>query len=109
MPLHGAGAQEETDANLRVREPVASETGDLLLLGGQLVAGLDRPPAHRLAGGLQLATGALGEGLQAHVGEPAVRGPEPISRVGAPALPAQPFAVEQMRPGVLGPNPGTAE
>ena len=48
--------------------PSRGEPGDLRLLGGELVARLDRALAHGLAGGQQLAAGALGERLGAHAG-----------------------------------------
>ena len=55
--LDGARADEQLGADLRVREPVAGEPGDLRLLGGELVARLDGALAHGLAGGQQLARG----------------------------------------------------
>src|ERR1700741_5411197 len=77
VPLHGAPAEEEPRPDLRVREPVAGELGDLSLLRGQLVA--------------RLGAALLG------------------ARVAAPVLPAQPFAVEQVRARELGAEPRAPE
>ena len=101
VPLHGARAEEQPRADLRVRQPVAGQPRDLPLLRGQLVARLDPALAHLLAGGQQLATGALGERLHPHLGEHPVRRPQLRARVDAPTLAAQPLAVEQVRAGVL--------
>src|SRR3954451_23157563 len=54
MPLDGTPADEETRADLRVGEPVTGKLGDLTLLRCQVVACLDRPLSHRLAGCQQL-------------------------------------------------------
>ena len=50
---------------------------------------LDRPLAHRLPGGQQLAPGALGEEHHADVGEQLVRRAELLARVDAAVLAAQ--------------------
>ena len=91
------GLRNRLRADLRVRQAVAGEPGDLRLLRGQLVARLGAALADRLAGGEQLAAGALGERLDAHLGEHVVRRAQLLAGVDAPALAAQPFAVEQMR------------
>ena len=101
VPLHGPRAEEQPRADLRVRQPVAGQPRDLPLLRGQLVARLGRPLADRLAGGLQLTAGALGERLHADRRELVVRRPELRARVHAAILPAQPFAVEQVSAGEL--------
>ena len=49
------------------------------------------------AGGLQFASGALGEGFHAHRFEHVVGDAELRPRVGAAPLPSQPLAVEQVR------------
>jgi hypothetical protein len=59
--LHRARTDEEPDADLRVREPVARELRDLSLLRGELAASFHRALANRLAGREALATGALGK------------------------------------------------
>ena len=77
--------------------------------GGQIVARLDRPLAHRLAGRQQLTAGALGERLHADRRELVVRGAQLRTRVDPAILAAQPLAVEQVRAGELGPQPGAAQ
>src|SRR5256885_14418419 len=67
--LDGAWADEQLGADLRVGLPVARHPRDLSLLGGEQVARLDREPADGLAGGRQLAPGALREGLGADPAE----------------------------------------
>ncbi len=62
-------------------------------------AWVSRSACDRLAGGQQLARGAVGEGLGAHRGEQLVRGAELLPRVDPPALAAQPLAVEQVGAG----------
>ena len=95
MPLDGARADEQLRADLRVREPVAGQPGDLCLLRRQLVARVVRPLAHGLAGGQQLATGALGEPLRPDAAEHLVGGAQLLAGVDAPVLAAQPFAVQE--------------
>ena len=53
MPLDRAWADEQLGADLRVRTPLTSESGDLRLLRGEHVARLDGVLAHRLASGQQ--------------------------------------------------------
>src|SRR6478735_9031302 len=53
--LDGARADEELRADLRVRLTFARQTGDLRLLRGQIVVGVDAATARGLAGGQQLA------------------------------------------------------
>src|SRR5947208_11443677 len=53
--LDRARTDEQPGADLGVRESVAGEPGDLGLLGGQLVPGLDGALADSLAGGQELA------------------------------------------------------
>ena len=52
-----------------------------------------------LAGGQQLAAGALGERLGADPAEAVVGGSKLLARVDAPVLAAQPFAVEELGAG----------
>src|SRR3954470_18564335 len=91
--LDGAGADEQLGADLRVRLPVARHAGDLGLLGREDVAGLRRAPGRGLAGGQQLAAGALGERLGPDSVEVVVRGSKLLARVGAPVVATQAFAL----------------
>src|SRR5204863_362067 len=98
------------DLNLVLAPPAAGAPARFtVLLRGQLVPALDPAFAHGAAGGQQFATGALGERLDPTVREHPVRGPELLARVDSPTLAAQPFAVEQMRPGAIAAHAGTAE
>ena len=83
----------------RVRLPAGGQSRDLRFLRGQLVERLDRALAHCLAGGQQLAVGALGERLQAHVREHRVSDSQLLAGVDAAMLAPQPFAVQEMRAG----------
>ena len=109
VPLDRARAEEQLGADLRVREPVGRQPRDLRLLRRQLVERLDGALAHRLAGGQQLAAGALGERLHAHLGEHLVRGAQLLAGVDAAVLAAQPLAVEQVRAGERHADAGAAE
>src|SRR4029450_5415757 len=73
-----------------------------------LLACLDGGFAGPLAGGEQLAGGALGERLHPHRREQLVSGAQLLTRVQPAALAAQPFAVDKMRAGELGADAGTA-
>jgi hypothetical protein len=84
-----------------LENPLASQPRDLLLLGSQLVARLDGPLVHMLAGRQQLETSAFGERLHSDRAEPLVGGAELLARGNPPPPTAQPFAVEQMRAGEL--------
>ena len=97
VPLDGAGAEEELGADLGVRPAVAGELGDVLLLGGELVAGVVAALADLLAGGQQLVPRTLGESLRAHREQRLARDPQLLARIDAPALTAQPLPVEQAR------------
>src|SRR5882724_2707952 len=55
VPLYGARAQEQSRANLWIREPFAGELGYLTLLRSEIVPGLKRPPADLFSGGQQLS------------------------------------------------------
>src|SRR3954454_2529957 len=109
MPLHRARAEEEPDADVRIREALAGQTRDLPLLGGENVAGLDGPLAHVLAGRKQLTPGPLGECLHPDRRELVVGGTELDTRVAAAILAAQPLPVEQLSPGELGTQAGAAQ
>ena len=57
------GLMNSLRADLRVRQPVAGQPGDLRLLGREHVARLVGAPARGLTRGQELAAGALGERL----------------------------------------------
>ncbi len=109
VPLDRPRTDVERGADLRVREPVRDEPGDVRLLGRQLLGRLDRPLAHRLPGGQQLPAGAIGERVGAHRRQRLVGGPQLRPGVGASTFPPQPFAVEQLRAGELDADPGATE
>ena len=108
-------ADEQPGADLRVGQPVPGQPRDLRLLRGQRVSGpggaggRDGAPADGLSGGPQLTAGPLGERLHPHLLQHPVRGTQLLPRVRAAALPAQPFPVQQVRPGQLGAEPGPAQ
>src|ERR1700730_3681472 len=60
VPFDRARGQEQLGADLRVRQAVAGQPCDLLLLRGEMVARLEAPLAHFLARGDPLPPGALG-------------------------------------------------
>jgi hypothetical protein len=107
--LDGAWADEQPCADLGVGGAVAGEPGDLGLSQGELVAGLGGAFAGGLAGGQQLARGALGERLEARGREQLVSDAQLLAGVQPPALAAQPLAVEQMRAGELHAHAGAPE
>ena len=75
--LHSARVEEQPRTDLRVRQPIPSESRDLPLLRSQLIASLDPALACCLASRQQLTPGTLGERLRTHVKkqphQPAVR------------------------------------
>ena len=81
----------------------------MLLLGCELVEGVDVAPPDLLAGRVQLVTASLREGLEPQVGERVVCAPELGASVDAAALAAQPLAVQQLGPGELDAQPGPGE
>src|SRR4051794_26897255 len=109
MPLDRPGAQEELRPDLRVRQPIGGKQRDLPLLRGQIVATLDGPPPHLLAGGLKLLARALGERLHADRGQHLVGSAQLVARVDPAVLAAQPLPVEQMSAGELGTKRGPCE
>ena len=68
--------------------------------GGALAGGLTSGP--------QLAAGPFGEGCHAHLLQHPVGDAQLLPRVGAAALPAQPFPVQEAGAGQLGADPGPA-
>jgi hypothetical protein len=69
VPLDRPGADTELGADLRVREPIAGQPGDLQLLGSEPGDRLLRTLAHPLAGGQQLVACTFREGGGSHAGE----------------------------------------
>src|SRR3954467_9132164 len=65
MPLDRANTDEKLRSDLRIRQDVPRETGDLLLLRSQLAARLDAALAHLPSGSDELPACALGERLHA--------------------------------------------
>src|SRR5262245_11583428 len=74
--LDRARADEEPAADLRVREALAGEPGDLGLLRGEVVAGGDGALADRSARGRELAPRSLGVRVEAHRVQQVVCGPQ---------------------------------
>src|SRR5580693_5274399 len=72
VPLDRARTDEQLRADLRVRQAVAGQPGDLLLLRRELVARVGASLADLLARREQLAAGALGERLHPDRGEQVV-------------------------------------
>ena len=77
--------------------------------GVRIVARLHRAPGRGLAGGQQLAAGALGERLGADPAEAVVGGSKLLARVDAPVLATQPLAVEQLGAGEVDHATGARE
>src|SRR5262245_46282381 len=95
-PFDGLWAVDQTGADLRVRQPVACEFGDLTLLGGEIVEGLRAVATALVAGGGELVGGTLRERLHAHGHEHLVREGEHGSRVESATVARQPLAVQQL-------------
>src|SRR5207248_10182082 len=96
--LDGPRAEEEPRTNLRVRQPVTGQLGDLPLLRGQIVPGLDSALARVLPRREQLAPGALGEPIGSDAVEHAMGSTQLVARIHTPVLPAQPLAIEKLGP-----------
>jgi hypothetical protein len=109
VPLDGARAEEELGCDLHIRISVPSQQRDLPLLSGQVIAGLDRPLAHRLASRQELATHALGERFASHIAEHLVGDTELLASIHPAALPAQPFAVQKVGSGEMHHHAGARE
>src|SRR6202023_1969399 len=60
VPFDRARGQEQLRADLRIRQAIAGQPGDLLLLRRELVARLDTALSRLLAAGQQVALGAPG-------------------------------------------------
>ena len=100
MPFDGPGAEEQLGPDLHVGAAAGGEPGDVRLLGGELAGRLDRPLAHRVAGGQQLTPGPPRERPHADRGKQVIGGPELGAGVPAPVLAAQPFAVQEVSAGL---------
>jgi hypothetical protein len=109
VPLHRAPAEEQSGANLGVRQAIAGELGDLTLLRSQIVARLDGPLAGCLARGQQLTASPFGERLHAHRRELLVRCAQLGPGVNPAVRPSKPLAEEQMRAGELSADPGSIQ
>jgi hypothetical protein len=109
VPLDGVGADEQLGPDLGIGESLPGQTRDLGLLSGEFRGSGDDMPGHRLTDGLRLAAGALGEGTGTEPGEHLMSRPQSGAGVGATVLAAKPFPVQQMRPGELDADAGTAE
>src|SRR3984893_1028162 len=107
--LDGAGADEKPGADLGVGQALAGELGDLGLLRRELAAGVDGSLARGLAGGQQLASGALGETFGPHRDEHPVGGAQVFAGVGSPALAAEPLTVEEVGAGQRPAHAGAGE
>src|SRR5262245_53782546 len=103
--LRGARADEELGTDLWVGAPLGREPGDHGFLGGEHVGGVDGAFAYGLAGGQQLGAGPLGERMGPDTAQHVVREAQLLSRVHAPVLAAQPFAIQEMCAGELNDDP----
>ena len=105
MPLDGARAEEKLGADLRIRQPVAGEPGDLLLLRRELIPGVLPAAAHLLPRGEELVPGTFRERLRADGEECLMRHAQLLASVTAAILAPQPFPVEQTRTGEVRKEP----
>jgi hypothetical protein len=90
-------------------KPDLGQPGDLDLLRGELGVHVGGALAGDLAGGPQLAAGALGERRHADRGEHVVRGAQLRPSLGPAALATQPLTVEQVGARQLGTKAGAAQ
>src|SRR4051794_34922445 len=86
VPLDRPGADEQPRADLWVGEPFAGEARDLLLLRGELVAGVVSALPPLLAGCEQLSSGAMCESCGSHRGEHVVRLAQLLTGIHPPVL-----------------------
>src|SRR4051794_6867545 len=106
MPFHGAGADVQLRADLRVGATVAGQCRDLLFLGRELIAGVVSALAHLLASGQQLASRALCEAIRSHRGENVMCLAELFAGIDPPVLTAEPLALAVPGTGGVLPQPG---
>src|SRR3954470_6910559 len=96
--LNRARADEHAGGDLGVGQAVARHPRDQCLLCGELlIAGRDAALAGRLAGGPQLTPCPLGESIHTHRIQHLVGDAKLCARVDPATLPAEPFAVQQVR------------
>ena len=91
------GLRNSVEPMLGVRAAFGCELRDLALVTREVVARLDGPLARGGPGGQQLALRALGETVEAQLGQHPVRDAQVFACVDPPALAAQPLPVEQVR------------
>ena len=101
MPFDRASAEEELRADLRIRQAVPRQRGDLLLLWSELIARDVATPSHVLSCGDQFAARTFSERLHPYRHEHVVSCMQLLARVDASAFATQPLAVEQMCAGML--------
>src|SRR3954454_6668257 len=109
VPFDGAGADEQFRSDFGVGTSVTGQSGDVLLLRGQIVDGVDVAFTDLFAGGDQLSPCALAEGIGADRREQVVGAAQLVAGVHSSVLTAKPLAVEQVGAGELGPQWRTAE
>ena len=109
VPFDGARAQEESSADLDVRETVVGEHDDLPFLGGEVSTCLVDAFPHCLARCQELATGTLGECVETHGRERLMSRPQLLARIHSASFAPEPFAVQQARSGQLGCDSGASE
>src|SRR4051812_22080141 len=109
VPFDGAGADEQFRSDLRVGASGAGQSGDVLLLRGQILVGVDLPLPDLLAGGPQLSACALGERVGPDHDEKLVGGAKRVACVAPPVLATKPLPEEQVGAGEFGPQRRTAE
>jgi hypothetical protein len=93
--LDGAGANEQPGGDLPVGQVPGDQPGNPLLLRGERLRSPGTARAGSLAGGTQLVRGSFRECVGSHSREHLVRWAQLLAGVGAAALAAQPFAIQQ--------------
>jgi NADP-dependent 3-hydroxy acid dehydrogenase YdfG len=109
VPFDRARAEEELGADLGVGLPVPRPRRDLHLLRGEVPVGVRRALAHGLAGGEQLAAGALGEPVRPDRRQHSVRQVQLLPGIHPAVLAAEPLTVEQVRAGQIDARPRPAQ
>jgi hypothetical protein len=94
-----ARAHEQLGGDLGVGQAIPSEPANLGLPGGELGGGLGGSFADPLAGGRQLARGAVGECLHSERREQLVSAAQLLARIEPTVPPPQPFAVQEVGAG----------
>ena len=101
--LHGALADEQASGDFPISEAFRRQPGDLGFLRGELGYRIRCARADAFAGRFELDPGSVTEGLHPEFAEEAESRAQLDARVEVPALPPQPFAVEQLRARQLDP------